>query len=216
MSGCCDPRGCDQMFGDGFARHVARKFRRRGLDAVAGRMVDFLAADGVAGATVLDVGGGVGEIGIELLRRGAARATTLELSPAYDEEAWRLAREAGVADRVRRRQVDIAATPAAVEAADLVVLHRVVCCYPDHERLLRAVASRCRGRLAFSYPPPNAVFRGFSRLQNMAFGVLGREYRSFVHPPAAMIGTAAAMGMRQVMAHRGGVWHVAGLVPLVR
>ena len=129
MSGCCDPRGCDQMFGDGFARHVARKFRRRGLDAVAGRMVDFLAADGVAGATVLDVGGGVGEIGIELLRRGAARATTLELSPAYDEEAWRLAREAGVADRVRRRQVDIAATPAAVEAADLVVLHRVVCCY---------------------------------------------------------------------------------------
>jgi len=46
--------------------------------------------------------------------------------------------------------------------------------------------------------------------------VLGREYRSFVHPPAAMIGTAAATGMRQVMAHRGGVWRVAGLVPLVR
>src|SRR5690625_4803171 len=204
------------MFGDGFARHVARKFRRRGLAAVAGRMVDFLAADGVAGATVLDVGGGVGEIGIELLRRGAARATTLELSPAYDEEAWRLAREAGVADRVRRRQVDIAATPAAVEAADLVVLHRVVCCYPDHERLLGAVADRCRGRLAFSYPPRNAVLRGFSKLQNVAFGVLDREYRSFVHPPAAMIGTVAATGMRQVMAHRGVVWRVARLVPLVR
>lgn len=53
--------------------------------------------------------------------------------------------------------------------------------------------------------------RGFSALPNAAFSVLGREYRSFVHPPAAMVATVAGTGMRQVMGHRGVVWQVAGL-----
>lgn len=211
MAGCCDPRGCDQMFGSAFAHHVARRIRRRGLDPTARRMVDFLAAGGVEGATVLDIGGGVGEIGIELLKRGAARATTVELSPAYDEEARRLAAEAGVAARIDRRQVDIAVSPGEVETADLVVLHRVVCCYPDYERLLRAAADRCSGRLVFSYPPRNPVVRGFSALQNAALSVVRREYRSFVHLPRAMVATVEAAGMRHVMGHRGAVWRVAGM-----
>jgi magnesium-protoporphyrin O-methyltransferase len=51
-----------------------------------------------------------------------------------------LAEAAGLSDRVTRRLVDIAATPEAVEPADIVILHRVVCCYPDYERLLSAAA----------------------------------------------------------------------------
>ncbi len=199
------------MFGAGFARHVARRFRRRGLDATASEMVDFLAADGLDGATVLDIGGGVGEIGIELLRRGAAKATTLELSPAYDDEARRLAQEAGVADRAHRVVADIATAPQDVEPADLVVLHRVVCCYPDFERLLGAAASHCLSRLAFSHPPRNVVTRGFSAAQNAAFHAVGRRYRSFVHPPAAMVDTVVAHGLRPVLAGHGMIWRVQGL-----
>src|SRR5688572_16023398 len=120
-------------------------------------MVDFLAERGVEGATVLEVGGGVGEIQIELLKRGAASAVTLELSPAYDDEATQLLREAGLEGRVERRLHDIAEDPEAVEPADVVVLHRVVCCYPDYERLLGVAAQHARRLLVFSYPPRNAV-----------------------------------------------------------
>ena len=147
------------MFGEGFARRLARRYRRRGLDPTATWMVDFLATGGVDGATVLEVGGGVGEIGIELARRGAASVLTVELSGAYDEAAARLANEAGVADRMHRRLVDIAVdaapeadAPRSVEPADVVVLHRVVCCYPDYDRLLGAAARLCRDRLVFSHP----------------------------------------------------------------
>jgi hypothetical protein len=52
-------------------------------------MVGFLEESGIEGATVLEVGGGVGEIQIELLRRGAERSVNLELSPAYEREAER-------------------------------------------------------------------------------------------------------------------------------
>ena len=31
MDGCCDPRGCDSMFGASYARERARRYRRRGL-----------------------------------------------------------------------------------------------------------------------------------------------------------------------------------------
>lgn len=199
------------MFGAGFARHAARKYRRRGLDRAATRMVDFLAAQDLDGVTVLEIGGGVGEIGLELLRRGAAQATNLELSSAYDGEAHRLASEAGLADRVHRRVVDIATSPDEVEPADLVVLHRVVCCYPDFERLLGAAADHCRARLAFSHPPRNLVSRGVLATQNGLFRVMGRQFRAFVHPPAEMADVVAAHGLRPVLDHPGRIWQVQGL-----
>lgn len=199
------------MFGAGFARRVARQYRRRGLDRAANRMVDFLAPEDLGGATVLEIGGGVGEIGLELLRRGAGRATTLELSTSYDDEARRLAEEAGLGDRVERRIVDIAASPDEVESADLVVLHRVVCCYPDYETLLGAAADHCRGRLAFSYPPRNLGSRAVATVENTLFRLVSRQYRAFVHPPEEMVGVLASRGLQPALARRGLVWQVAGL-----
>jgi magnesium-protoporphyrin O-methyltransferase len=199
------------MFGAGFARRSAKRYRRKGLDPAATHLVEYAAAGGLDGATVLEIGGGVGDIGIELLRRGAAGATTLELSDSYDAEAGRLAREAGVADRVRRRIVDIAATPDEVAAADIVVLHRVVCCYPDYRRLLTAAADHCRGRLAFSRPPRNAVSRAMVATQNVAFAAIGKKYRAYVHPPAAMLEVLVGQGLRHGTTFPGRVWTVEGL-----
>jgi magnesium-protoporphyrin O-methyltransferase len=173
-------------------------------------MVDFLAQDGLTGTAVLEVGGGVGEIGVELLRRGAASVTNLELSSAYDVEARALAEEAGVVDRVRRRIVDVAATPEDVEPADLVVLHRVVCCYPDHERLLGAVADLCRGRLAFSHPPRNVASRGGVATLNALLALGRKEFRTFAHPPQAMVAVVAGRGLRPALVHGGRFWQVEG------
>ena len=53
----------------------------------------------------------------------------------------RYVRETGLAGRVTRRLHDIATAPDEVPEADVVVLHRVVCCYPDYERLLGAASS---------------------------------------------------------------------------
>jgi 2-polyprenyl-3-methyl-5-hydroxy-6-metoxy-1,4-benzoquinol methylase len=211
MAGCCDPHGCERMFGAGFARHVAKRYRRRGLNPAARRMVDFLMADGLRGASVLEIGGGIGEIGVELLKRGAETVTTLELSAAYDAEARRLADEAGVSGRMHRKVTDIATSPDDVEVADLVVLHRVVCCYPDYDMLLGAAADHCRSRLAFSHPPRNVISRLVLASQNVSFAVLGREFRTFAHPPAAMVGVVVAHGMRAAMAHPGRIWQVEGL-----
>jgi magnesium-protoporphyrin O-methyltransferase len=214
VAGCCDPHGYDEIFGERFAHRVARRYRRRGLDRTATRLVDFLADDdrALTDATVLEIGGGVGEIGIELLRRGAASVIEVELSTSYDEDARRLTEAAGVGDRMERRIVDIADAPDSVEAADLVVLHRVVCCYPDFTRLLGVAADRCRGRLAYSHPPRNVVSRALLGLQNAACAVSRKEFRAYVHPPAEMREVLRAHGLDPVMRHEGVVWHAEGAV----
>jgi magnesium-protoporphyrin O-methyltransferase len=190
---------------------MAKRYRRKGLDATAQSMVEFLERRGIEGATVLEIGGGVGEIQIELLKAGAASAVNLELSPGYDQEAELLLREASLEGRVDRRLHDIAVDPEGVEAADVVLLHRVVCCYPDYERLLGAAAQRARRFLVFSYPPRNALSRLFVTVENLAFRLLRKEYRSFTHPPSAMLGVLAERGLRRTFEHHTLVWQVAGL-----
>jgi 16S rRNA G966 N2-methylase RsmD len=200
------------MFGARFARGRAARYRRRGLDKTASAMVELLVGqDGVQGATVLEIGGGAGEIQLELLERGAASATNLELSPGYESEAAALIAEAGLADRVRRRLIDIAADPAAVERADIVVLHRVVCCYPDFAKLLGAAADHARRQLVFSHPPRNAVSRAVAATQNQLLRLSGREFRVFAHPPAAMLAVLAEHGLQLIATHRGRMWQVAAV-----
>lgn len=211
MASCCDPRGCDRFFGRRFARRVAKRYRKRGLDKPARQMVEFLQSQGLDGATVLEVGGGVGEIQLELLKRGAERTVNLELSPGYEQEAARLAQEAGVQGRVERRIHDIAVDPGAVEPVDIVVLHRVVCCYPDYERLLGTAADHVRRLLVFSHPPRNLISRAVVAAQNLGFRVMGREFRTFAHPPAAMLTVLEQHGLHRTFSHRGIPWQVAGL-----
>jgi 2-polyprenyl-3-methyl-5-hydroxy-6-metoxy-1,4-benzoquinol methylase len=208
---CCDRRGYGKFFNQRFARRIARRYRKRGLDGTSRRIAEFLRSRGLEGATVLEIGGGVGEIQLELLRAGAARSVNLELSAEYDEEARRLADEQGVADRVERRLHDIAAEPEAVEPADVVVLHRVVCCYPDYERLLGTAADHAERLLVFSYPPRNLAVRAFVTLSNAFLALRGSEFRSFTHPPAAMLSALDRRGLRRTYEHHGFVWQIAGL-----
>jgi hypothetical protein len=211
MTRCCNARGCDQMFGERTARHDVRRYRKKGLDRTARRMVGFVVERGVEGASVLEVGGGVGAIGLELLKAGAARSVNLELSAAYEGPAGELAREAGVEDRVEFRLADLATDPAAVEAADVVVLHRVVCCYPEGDRLVAEAAEHARRALVLSYPPRAWWTRPFAAVLNAAMRVLRREYRMYLHPPQVFLGEAERRGLRSAFAATSWPWRITAL-----
>jgi len=211
VGGCCDPRGCDDFFDNRFASRVARRYEQRGLDRNARRIVEFIERQGIEDATVLEIGGGVGEIQIELLKRGAAHAVNLELSPAYDAEALKLLRQNGLERRVERRLCDVAVDGGFVRPADVVVLHRVVCCYPDYARLLTAVAQHSTRLVVFSHPPRNPISRFAVAAANLRLRLQRKDFRVFVHPPAALLAVLEQDGLRPTFAHRGLVWHIQGL-----
>lgn len=210
MAGCCNARGCDGFFSARMARRAAERYRKKGVDKTARRMVAFLEEHGIEGATILEIGGGVGEVQLELLKRGAARTLNLELSPGYDEEATRLLREAGVEGCVERRLHDVATDPDGVEPADVVVLHRVVCCYPDYEQLLGAAADHARRLLVFSYPPRNVLSRFLLGAQNLLFRLQRNEFRTFAHPPSRMLAVVEERGLLHAYGHHPLVWQLDG------
>ncbi|MFI7483043.1 methyltransferase domain-containing protein [Kocuria sp. M1R5S2] len=211
MSSCCGPGSYSTVFGPRFAHRLARRYRRRGLDRASRRVVAFLVAQGIEGASVLEIGGGVGEIQLELLRRGAARTTNLELVDSYEADAAQLAADAGVADRLERRQLDIATDPESVGPHDVVVLHRVVCCYPDHERLLGAAADHATRLLVFSHPPGHLLARALVAVSNLACRAVGTSFRAHAHSPREMLAVLERHGLRPVHVSRGPVWQVVGL-----
>jgi cyclopropane fatty-acyl-phospholipid synthase-like methyltransferase len=210
MAGCCSRQGYDEVFTDRLAGHDARRYRRRGLDATARRLVGFLARRRIEGGTVLDVGGGVGAIALELLKAGADRAVTIELSQGYDADASRLAREAGVEDRVERRALDFADPAADLPPADVVVMHRVVCCYPDYDALLTAASARAGRLLVFSFPRSTWWTRAGNAIANLLVRFRTSAFKSYVHPPAALISTVERHGFRLTAEHQGLLWRIAG------
>ena len=208
MSACCGP-AYDRFFGARQARRDAKRYRKHGLDQTARRLVDELAQHGVDGASVLEVGGGVGAIDIELLGQGAERAVVVELSNGYDEEARALAAEAGVEARIERSHGDFAVEEASIEPADVVVMHRVVCCYPDPELLVGAAARHARRLLALSLPRNTWWLRLGVNAANVWFRMRG-GIQSYVHPPAEVVGIAEAAGLSTVLDERSTrIWRIA-------
>jgi 16S rRNA G966 N2-methylase RsmD len=216
MSGCCGPEDdgrYSEAFGQRYAISIARRYRRRGLTRPEQRIVELLSGIGVEGATVLEVGGGVGQLQLELLARGAASTVNLELSDAYEEQAESLIRRSRDDGRVTRIVgIDLAEAGQYVESADVVILHRVVCCYPDFERLLGAAADHARRALVFSHPPSTWLTRSTVGLGNTWMSVLGRRYRGFVHSPDAMIDVLRRHGMVVQRRDRAARWRIAAVV----
>lgn len=211
VSECCDRPGYESTFNGRFARRISRRYERRGLNRLQARLVDFLVEQGIEGATILEIGGGVGDLHVELLRHGAASVTNLEISHNYEDEAAKLLERSGMTGRVTRRFVDIATDPESVEPADVVVLHRVVCCYPHYDQLLSAAGAHAERMLVFSHPPRNLLTRISLGWDNMFRRIQRSDFRAFVHRPDAMIAVLEAQGLTVRHRHRGKVWDVVGL-----
>ena len=190
---CCCARDYEKVFGRKTAARDARRFRRRGLRGSAKATVA-LAGD-VRGASVLEVGGGIGAIEIELLGAGAARATTVELSSTYETAAGELLAERGLTGRVERRVGDFVEEAGSVEPHDVVVMHRVVCCYPDVDALVRAAAGHALRRMVLTYPRQRRLLRIAFSAMNGILALGGSTFRIYVHPVVRIEAAARGSGL---------------------
>ncbi len=208
---CCRQGEYDELFGEKTAQRDARAYRRRGLHPPARWIVDAVVDQGVSDANVLEVGGGVGAIQLELLKAGARRTSNVEFSHGYETAAAELADEAGLRERIDREIGDFA-EDGRFGDAEVVVMHRVVCCYPDYERLVGEAAKHTRRVLVFSFPPRNLVSRAINGAANLWMRARRNDFRSYVHSPDRMIEVARRHGLEPVTRRRRRVWLGVALV----
>lgn len=145
---CCGPN----TFDDKLAKDDLERYRKQGPDPTTKTLLDAIKAQGIDGATVLDIGGGIGAIQLELLAAGAASVVAVDASEAYVGVARAEAERRGYADRTSAHVGDFTELASDIPSADIVTLDRVVCCDPDLQALLGTAASHARRMVGLVYP----------------------------------------------------------------
>ncbi|MBY5162767.1 class I SAM-dependent methyltransferase [Salsipaludibacter albus] len=214
MASCCHADEYSSLFGGGEATRRAWLFRHVGLHGSARRAAEFAANAGDGDATLLEVGGGLGEIQVALLEQDrVATATSVDLSTGWEDRAVELLVERGLADRVERRVGDVVDDVEDLPVADLVVAHRVLCCYPHWQRMVDALLALTRRRLVVTLPVDRRRTRAFIGIGNRFMARSGRAFRAFVHPVDDVLAHAAAAGFVVVDDDAGLAWRTIALEP---
>jgi SAM-dependent methyltransferase len=181
-----------------------------GVSGVSGTLLDRLEDAGIQGRSLLDLGCGTGTLAVDAVRRGASRATGVDLSPNSIEVARRRARTAALEERTSFQVGDAASIT--VEPHDVVTLDKVVCCYPDPNRLLDSASSSAQHVLAFNAPESRGGWGVASRVavffENLWRRIRRDPFRAFVHQVPRLEEIVRSHGFERRSSHRHWVWLV--------
>lgn len=205
MNFCC---AAENQFGPQRAESDLQRYRRRGPDTVTKLMLAQLRRWPLQNKLLLNIGGGIGVISEELAADGIAGATLVEASSAYLEVARR---EFQCHDGSRSTVFlsgDFALMADTLADADVITLDRVICCYPDSETLLRGATARTREMLAFSYPRDRWYVHIVTAIQNLLRRIRGNAFRTFVHSPRKMSAVLERGGLVRVATRGTLAWVV--------
>jgi magnesium-protoporphyrin O-methyltransferase len=200
--------GGANVFGERQAERQLKRYRQRGPDRTTRMLLDALAAEGVDGLSLLDIGGGIGAISFELLKSGITAATEVDASPAYVAIASAEAAREGVTDRVECRAGDFVALAADLPNAGIVTLDRVICCYPDMDALVGLSASKAARLYGAVYPRDIWWTRAARSLANVTFRLLRNPLRLHIHRTAVVDACISGHGLVPRFHRDAGFWQV--------
>jgi magnesium-protoporphyrin O-methyltransferase len=205
----CGAGACyDAKFDDRRAKADLQHYHKKGPNRSTHLLLDALRAQGVEGASLLDIGGGVGVVQHELLRAGAARATQVDASRPYLTVAEGEAARRGNADRATFALGDFVDVAPTVGDADLVTLDRVICCYGDMESLVAASSRKARRLYGIVVPRDRWWVRAGEQLGNLIRRLRRDPFRSFVHPVDAIDAAVRRQGFVPVSSAHTFVWQI--------
>lgn len=209
MANDCCKVDYDEHFNADEARRDILDYRTNGAQGSTRRLLDGLIAHGVEAATLLDIGGGVGVVQLELLEAGAASSVDVDASAPFIDVARTEAQARGFGDRTAYRHGDFVALAADVEDADIVTLDRVICCYPDVVGLVSRSAAHARRLYGLVYPIDRWQTRVVATVLNVVTGLFGNDYRMHIHRTAEVDQLVRQAGLEPRSHHRGWVWQTA-------
>jgi hypothetical protein len=206
MTCCARYCAAESKFDGKVAEADLLRYQRRGPDASTQILLEELRRWPLQGLHLLDVGAGIGVIGVELADTGVASVTLADASPAYLEVARRQLESRYASRPAQFIPGDFAVTSGTLPDADVVTLDRVVCCYPDAEALLQGAAARSRRLVAFTYHPDRWYMRAAVALENFWYRLKGEAFRAFVYSPQRMGAVLEAAGFVRAARHGTLVW----------
>ena len=205
---CCQCQAIDERFDREKAEKEVRAYHEDGLKRESQMLVDDLVAQGIDGYSLLDVGGGMGALAIELIKRGVTRATINEASTAYLEAAAAEAESQGLADQIDLIHGNIATMDQEIPPAEVVTLDKVICCYDDMPGLVQASLVKSRKLYGLIYPRDNWLVRAVFGFDNLISRLQGSDFRTFVYPTKEVDGLVRGNSFQILSRRNSAGWQV--------
>ncbi len=206
MSCCCPHSRSASRFFSWFARSYRRRFERKGFERSQQQLLDGLGRAGYADASILEIGSGVGHLHQSLLERGAAIATGIDLAPVMIDEARDWAHKRGLAERVNYLTGDFMECRDAIDDADVTVLDKVVCCYPDADGLVHASLEKTRRVYALTIPRDRWFVRLGVGVIAALMWMMRSDFRPYVHDPALIERWIVEAGFERIHEDTTAIW----------
>lgn len=205
----CQCDGIEMVFDEESVRRERKFYQRDGADTTTQWLIDAIKARGVEGLSLLDVGGGLGAIQHQLLAGGLDHATHVDASSAYLEGARREAEARGLEAQIDWHFGDFVEIAPDLEAADIVTLDKVVCCYDDMDALVSSSAQLSKGSLGLVLPRDVWWLRLGFRVFNFLQRLFGQSFQAFVHPVDKVEAILEEHGLHKLFQRRSFIWQVA-------
>lgn len=183
MSSCClQNRDTGRFFG-WFARRYRRRFDKKGFEESQTQLFEGIARSGFRDATVLEIGCGVGYLHQRLLQEGAQSAVGVDLSAAMLVQAREAAAQQGLTACTQYLEGDFVELAGPIAPADIVVLDKVICCYPDARALVERSVGKAQRIYAFTIPRPRWFIRAMMEVATFSLRLIRCGFRGYVHDP---------------------------------
>ena len=192
---CCARESIERQFDGAEVKRMLRRFRRRGPEHSTRLLLDALRSAGDLGESLLDIGGGIGAIHHELLDAGLRKAVEVDISAASIAGAEEETRRRGHEGRVRFVHGDFLDAAPTLDPADVVTLDRVICCYPDMERLVATSADKSKRLYGAVYPRDTWGMRIGVKLVNLWQRLIRSDFRAYMHSPRAIALVLSSHGL---------------------
>jgi ubiquinone/menaquinone biosynthesis C-methylase UbiE len=206
---CCQCQGIEEFFSRQFVNKELTRYRARGADKTTHLLTEAIKSEGVAGLTLLDIGGGVGAVQHALIEAGLQRATSVDASSAYLNAAQEEARRRGIADRISYQHGNFADLAADISPAEIVTLDRVICCYPDMEKLVSLSAARAGKMYGVVYPRDTWWVKIGLALGNLYFRLRRNPFRTYSHATRSVEAIIGRNGLKRHYYRKTFAWQVA-------
>jgi SAM-dependent methyltransferase len=188
------------------APRMMRRYRRRGLEAVQRKLLEGLTAAGVADASVLEIGCGTGELQRRVLAAGAGSAVGIDVAGGMIEQARAAAQREGLQERATFLVGDAVERAAELQPATLVVLDKVLCCYPEIDTLLAVSLQRTQRLYAVVVPRSHWLVAAVWKVAIAVFKLLRSSFHPFYHDWQRTAAAISAAGFRRIFAAHTRAW----------
>ena len=180
---CC-ARSYQEKFDAETARAEMSNYLDQGIKKNSKPLLSLLLNLDLKNHTLLDVGGGIGAISFELLKEGISHTTLVDLSPHYVSVFEKEAKKRQIHARSEAYQGDILDWSADLTPSDLLVMDKVICCYPNFKPLMEAVIDLSVRWVAFSLPRNTWWVKAGQWFNQKWRQITGDSFRTYIHPTA--------------------------------